>query len=51
MSSKKVNFFHQNFNAIQGIFILTIGSDIPLIYDAIEYISAMKYRLVRLGHN
>ena len=36
-------FIHQNLNAIQGLFMLILGlkykgSDIPLIYDAIEYI-------------
>ena len=45
-------FNHQKCNAIQEIANNGLKnskkSNIPLIYDAIEYISAIKYRLARL---
>ena len=48
-------FIHQNFNVIQEIVNNrqknTKKSNIPLIYDAIEYISVIKYRLARFGRN
>ena len=47
-------FIHQSFNAIQGIFIFIIAKntkmpDTSLIYDSIEYISVINFRLAPFG--